>query len=100
MRNVTAIDSPYLEMQDNKQKLVVCHFPIKSWHGLHKGAWHVHGHCHNTLQEVVGKSMDIGIDATWENLGLFRPISWDEVGGVMSTKEIVVVDAHGIAKDR
>ena len=38
-----------LFVQDNKHKLVLCHFPIAEWNGFYKGAWHIYGHIHSRM---------------------------------------------------
>lgn len=91
---VRAECSPYLEVREGGQKLVLCHYPLAVWKNNHHGSWHLYGHCHNSYQNV-GKSIDVGIDAAWENYGKFRPLSFDEIAEIMETREIEVLDHHG-----
>lgn len=66
---------PYKEIvTSNYQRLVLFHFPIVSWHRMHQGSWHLHGHCHGNLTFDNGPMMDVGVDCTD-----FAPISYDEV---------------------
>ena len=54
-------------------RIVMCHYPLRSWQGVGKGAVHLFGHMHGRL---IGnrQSCDVGVDA-WE----FRPISLDQI---------------------
>lgn len=60
------------------QKICLFHFPILEWASGHKGAWHLHGHCHGNLtypKELLKKRIhDVGVD----NNNYF-PISYYEL---------------------
>jgi calcineurin-like phosphoesterase family protein len=32
---------------ENKQKIILCHYPLMTWEGMAQGAWHCFGHQHN-----------------------------------------------------
>jgi len=64
-----------------KQVIVLCHYAMRVWPGSRYGAWHLYGHSHGNLPSV-GKSMDVGIDAT----ELWRPIYLEEVATAMATR--------------
>jgi len=91
--NVHAYDTPYLEIKENGQHIVLCHYPIYCWNRERYGAWMLHGHCHNSFIGH-GKMIDVGLDACWENYNLFRPISFDEVSVIMQDKSIEPKDHH------
>ena len=57
-----------------KEKLILCHYPMESWDASHHGSWHLHGHVHSHMQRKNGKKMDIGVDAN-----SFWPVSFDDV---------------------
>lgn len=42
---------PYKEINDGDKRLVLCHFPIMFYNGMHHGAIHLYGHVHDTLEE-------------------------------------------------
>ena len=64
----------YKEITVGEQRLVLFHFPILSWHQVHKGSWHLHGHSHNNLPISEMAMLDIGVDAFPD-----APLSYDEV---------------------
>ena len=85
---------PYKEIKIDEQRLVLFHFPILSWHQMHKGSWHLHGHCHNNLKFDNGPMMDVGVDACdW------RPIEYSEVRERLIDREIKTYDHHAPGED-
>lgn len=75
-----AIDQPawasvqaYAELEAEGRKLVLCHYPFRSWNGQGKGALNLHGHSHGRLEPLT-RQVDVGVDA-WD----FRPVAVDEV---------------------
>lgn len=52
----------YAEISIDKQKIVLCHFPIWEWNQIHREAWHIHGHVHAKPTGIPGKIMDAGVD--------------------------------------
>lgn len=78
------------------QSIVMCHYPILSWNKSHYGAWHIHGHCHQSITKnpemewyYKRKVIDAGANG-WD----YRPISYQEVKDIMSKKVIAPVDHH------
>jgi calcineurin-like phosphoesterase family protein len=53
--------------------IVMCHYPLRSWQGVGKGAIHLFGHMHGRLAGNR-QSCDVGVDA-WE----FRPVTLDQI---------------------
>ena len=49
-----------LEITDNGQKIVLCHFPICDWHHMNNGAVHVFGHIHNKTHRTAQYMHSIG----------------------------------------
>ena len=55
------------------ERIVCCHYPMRSWQGMWNGALHLYGHAHGAAEEM-GRSCDVGVDC-WE-LG---PVPLDRV---------------------
>jgi calcineurin-like phosphoesterase family protein len=62
-----------------REKFVLCHYPIISWNGMYHGAYMLHGHQHLKSSEKFGngRRMDVGLCGT-EEFG-FRPYHIDEI---------------------
>ncbi len=59
----------YHELEVDGRRLVLCHYPFRSWNGQHRGALDLHGHSHGRLKPMP-RQFDVGVDA-WG----FRPVS-------------------------
>jgi calcineurin-like phosphoesterase family protein len=57
------------EIEVQGQKIVVCHYALRTWHHDARGVWHVFGHSHGLLPPH-GKSVDVGVDSKW-----FKPFT-------------------------
>lgn len=55
------------------QRVILCHYALRTWHGMHRGAIHLHGHSHGSLPGTA-RSCDVGID-DWG----YRVVSMTEV---------------------
>lgn len=80
-----------------KKHVVMFHFPIEHWHWQHSGAWHLHGHCHGSIDVVNEKlyRLDVGWDAKLDGKNSnHRPIHWDEICIHMHNKEEVIRKYH------
>jgi len=40
-----------LEIQDNGNKVVLCHYPIAEWNQYYRDSYHIYGHIHNAQSE-------------------------------------------------
>lgn len=51
----------YLEVYEDKQLICMFHYPIAEFNKAHRGAFHIHGHCHgNYKPHNPGRIMDVG----------------------------------------
>jgi calcineurin-like phosphoesterase family protein len=63
----------YAEMELDGTRLVLCHYPFRTWNGMYKGAYNIHGHSHGKLSKMT-RQIDVGVDV-WD----FRPITLDHL---------------------
>lgn len=59
----------YAEITVDARRLVLCHYALRTWNGMGKGALNLHGHSHGRLKPLP-RQTDVGVDA-WD----FRPIA-------------------------
>ncbi len=59
----------YREIEVDGRRLVLCHYPFRTWNNMGKGWIDLHGHSHGKLKPV-SRQVDVGVDA-WG----FRPVS-------------------------
>lgn len=57
-----------LEIEAEGRRLVLCHYPLRSWNGMGKGALQLHGHSHGRLKPLT-RQIDVGVDC-WD----FAPV--------------------------
>ena len=63
----------YREMEVEGRKLVLCHYPFRSWNGQHRGSINLHGHSHGKLKPMP-RQHDVGVDARG-----FRPVTLEQL---------------------
>ncbi|WP_242148354.1 metallophosphoesterase family protein [Sphingomonas sp. BAUL-RG-20F-R05-02] len=51
----------YAEIELGGRKLVLCHYPFRSWNGQHRGSLNLHGHSHGRLKPMP-RQYDVGVD--------------------------------------
>ncbi len=51
----------YAELDLDGRRLVLCHYPFRSWNGQHRGALNLHGHSHGRLKPLP-RQIDVGVD--------------------------------------
>jgi calcineurin-like phosphoesterase family protein len=78
------------------QKIMMSHYPMRTWHKSHKGGYMLHGHSHSKVALFSGykcehcgkfnestlKVMDVGVDGH-----AFYPWSFSEIKQLMQTRE-------------
>ncbi len=65
--------APYAELVLDGVPLVLCHYAFRTWRGMAKGAWNLHGHSHGRLKPLT-RQADVGVDARG-----FRPVTFAEL---------------------
>lgn len=78
--------------RDGEQRIVLCHYAMKVWHGSHRGTWHFYGHSHGTLKDDPrSQSLDVGVDC-WE----MKPVNLKQISEKMKLKTWAPIDHHGM----
>jgi calcineurin-like phosphoesterase family protein len=60
-----------LYINEGKQKVILCHYPIESWDSMKYGSIHLHGHTHNNVSHEISlkeNRIDVGYDHTKQAL--------------------------------
>lgn len=79
------------KVADGRQHIVLMHYAMRVWNKSHHGSWMLYGHSHGSLPDDPNAlSIDVGVDS--HN---FRPVSYEEVKQIMSSKQFKPVDHHG-----
>jgi len=63
----------YAELELDGTWLVLCHYPLRSWNRMARGALNLHGHSHGRLKPLP-RQVDVGVDV-WD----FRPVTLAEI---------------------
>ena len=69
------------EINDGNHRITLCHYPMMSWNGCNKGAFHIHGHIHNNrndsywpLLRRMPQALNAGVD-----INGFSPVTFKEL---------------------
>lgn len=65
----------YAEIEVEGHRLILCHYPFRSWNGQHRKALNLHGHSHGRLKPMP-RQYDVGVDVhDFAPIGLERLIA-------------------------
>lgn len=84
---------------EDKNKIILCHYPIISWNNMHHGAYMLHGHQHlkGDAKFGQGRRMDVGLCGT-DDAG-FRPYHIDEIMELLKARTLILPENdHHITK--
>lgn len=88
----------YLDLKIGDDHVVLSHFPMLSWHRMHYGAYHLHGHSHGSLRyprELANaRIFDVGVDSLVKHTGSYAPVRWEDLKSMMASRAAVSVDHH------
>lgn len=76
-------------IKENGMRAEVCHYPLATWKGAHKGALMLHGHSHGTLKQAAAHRFDVGVDVRPS------PVSFEQLWAEAAAQSFVAVDHHG-----
>lgn len=83
-RSWYAID--YEEIKYKGVKFVLCHYPLLTWNRARRGAIHLHGHCHGTVNHLNTnlRRFDVGVDVY-----NYKPVSIDQIIDEAANKPVL-----------
>ena len=71
------------EIKVNEQRIIMCHYAMRTWNQSHRGSYHLYGHSHGNLPDDNSiLAFDAGVDC--HN---FKPLSINEVFNIMTKKK-------------
>lgn len=77
-------------------RIVMCHYPLGSWNRMHRGSWHLHGHCHGNYMFTRGRQLDVGANTEIIN---YSPISLLQLNEYMKTRTFEPSDSHALTEE-
>lgn len=89
-----------VQINVNRQKIVLCHYAMLTWENSGKGTWQLYGHSHMNLEPWADKfmpgrkSMDVGVDNANRLLGAMRPFSFEEIYDLLNDRDGFSADHH------
>lgn len=81
LKRTITLCNELLDIEIDKQKITLSHFPMLSWEKSHYNAWNLYGHLHLKQIPINGKMFDVA--PSKEHLA---PYSLDEIKEIMKTK--------------
>lgn len=95
-KDVFSSFNDYLEVEYDKSKFILFHYPILSWHHIARGTIMVHGHCHSNVnindENTKCKRIDCGIDHAYRLFGEYRPFKAEEIIELTANNPIFSID--------
>ena len=93
-RNVVRFSSGFVwkkeiaKIKVQGQRIILCHYAMRTWEASHYGTWNLFGHSHGKLEEFDNVlACDVGVDA-WD----FTPVSFDQIKTKMEAKNFVPIN--------
>lgn len=74
------------------QRIVLCHYALRSWHRIHAGAVHLYGHTHGTIPGTRNAE-DVGVDA-WDYAPVTLAEALARMAGNTRTEDELLIAAQ------
>ena len=58
---IKIVDLAYMKLS-NKQRVMLCHYPMCSWRASCHGSWHLYGHCHGSFNHPSIYAIDVCVE--------------------------------------
>lgn len=80
----------YREININGQKIMLCHYPLRTWNKCHHESWMLYGHCHGKLQHHIPAEL---------LRSLIADSRWDDIRSLANNKEVPGICTNGRSMD-
>jgi calcineurin-like phosphoesterase family protein len=80
---------PYAEVTVDGTRLVLCHYPFRTWRDMGRGAINLHGHSHGKLKPLP-RQFDVGVDVRD-----FQPVRLAEIVGRTRVRHLDLTNTIG-----
>lgn len=88
------------DLKINSKHIVLNHYSMSFWNKSHSRSWMLYGHAHGTAESWLDEnmpgrlSMDVGIDNVFKITGEYRPISFEEISAIFSSRRGFNIDGN------
>ena len=73
--------SPLMRISDGSHRIILCHYPLMSWEGIHDHTYLIYGHIHNStngiywpLLKTYEHALNAGVD-----INAYQPVTFKEL---------------------
>jgi len=73
------------EVSYDFQTIILDHYPMLSWNHKHRGAWHLYGHVHGTIEHPDPNTLEVCVEQPYMN---YTPISYEEVKSEITVRNL------------
>jgi calcineurin-like phosphoesterase family protein len=80
----------YREISVNGQKIMLSHYPFRTWNKWHHGSWMLYGHCHGNLQHQIPSRL---------LKQLIEENRWDDIRALADGKDVPELCPNGRSMD-
>jgi calcineurin-like phosphoesterase family protein len=90
-----------VQISVQSQKITLSHYAMAVWEDSHKGAWQLYGHSHGRAESWLDahmpgrRSQDVGVDNAAQQVGAYRPWSFEELHARLAARPGCAIDHHG-----
>ena len=63
----------------DKQRIILCHYPMAEWHQYHRGSYHIHGHIHNRKDDAFYYLRDKNALNAGVDINHYMPVTFEEL---------------------
>lgn len=82
------------EIEIERQKIVLSHFPFGAWSEYHRGSWNIYGSAFGMYKYERGKQFDVSVDAIADKGLGYTPVPFEYVRGILDSRRRHTPDYH------